>query len=403
MAIKISPNNITYGYSRLKNVFRHGINYEHYDKMVETCKNKTVGNLPSELLTAVIRSNPANKADAIKGVQQAFADTATVLSEYAIAKLSTLERFNPTPENAVKIVNCIKENKLFCCGDELFVQQCSAIRKNAEEVLLKKLSKYLPELKSVKVDYAGSGCYADVHKCRFVGKNNKDLIPPLVIKTYKDSSVNFEYKLFDKYNEILNSVPISEIFRYSRQNNLGINYQNIHSTRNIIGMIDIPYRIPPWEYACHGAFAEANTASYIKSANRHKIHPKNGLLLHDMYSFSKHPFSIGRYLSEDMRAKSEFSFDKLGLKHTDKKSDNSVNGIILDIGGVIPISDSIVGDKECTRLLKRYFAQPNDKAKFKFLKDIEAQAKTFKNELQKRKYLETVKEIRQKFPLYIFD
>ena len=403
MAIKISPNNITYGYSRLKNVFRHGINYEHYDKMVETCKNKTVGNLPTELLTAVIRNNPANKADAIKGVQQAFADTATVLSEYATVKLLTLERFKTTPENVVKIVNCIKEHKLFCCRDELFEQQCAVIRKNAEEVLSKNLKKFLPELKSVKVDYTGSGCYADVHKCRFTGKNNQDLIPPLVIKTYKDPSVNFEYKLFDKYNEVLNSVPISEILKYSKQNNLGINYQNIHMTKNILCMIDIPYRIPPWEYACHGVFAEANITSYIKSANRHKICPKDGLLLHDMYSFGSHPFSIGKYISENMRAKSEFPFAKLGLKHTDTTVDNSINGIILDIGGIVPTSYNIVGDIECTRLLKRYFAQPTDKAKFKFLKDIETQAKTLKNELQKRKYLETVKEIRQNYPLYIFD
>ncbi len=403
MAIKISSNNVTYGYSRLKNIFKHGINYEHYDKMVETCKNKTVGNLPSELLTAIIRNHPENKADAIKGVQQAFADSAALLTEYATAKLSTLERFKPTIENAAKIVYGIKNHKVYCCEDELFEQQCSTIRKKAEKVLAKNLKKYLPELKSVKLDYAGSGCYADVHKCKFTGKNNQDLIPPLVIKTYKDPSLHFENKLINKYREVLYKFRIYEILEYAKENHIPINFQSIHRAENFIEFIDIPYNINPKEFVQHGILAEANTSAYIKYVNGHKIHVKDGLTLADMYSFGKQPYSVGKYISEDMQAKSEFPFDKLGLKHTDKKPDNSVNGIVLDIGGVVPMSDGLVGDIECTRLLKRYFAQPTDKAKFKFLKDIETQAKTLKDELQKRKYLKTVQEIRQNYPLYIFD
>ena len=74
-------NSTKYGYSRLTNLFRKGINYSQYNKAVLSAVRPVVGNLPKDLLNLIIKSNPYNKRDAIIEVQNAYIKACNILSE----------------------------------------------------------------------------------------------------------------------------------------------------------------------------------------------------------------------------------------------------------------------------------------------------------------------------------
>ena len=53
------------GFSRLKNIFRKGINYQSYENMIGTTSRPIMGNIPNDLLQLILKANPNTKKQAI--------------------------------------------------------------------------------------------------------------------------------------------------------------------------------------------------------------------------------------------------------------------------------------------------------------------------------------------------
>ena len=393
-------NTPTYGYSRLKGIFKHGINYAHYDEIVETCHNKTVGNLPKEILKQIITCNPENKGEAIKSAQTAFKNAAGILSDIMSLKFEAVERFKATPKNCVKIIDTLKNLQVFlnCCEDDILLFQRVDSQNKAGKLLTRNLKKVIPNLDSVKIDYIGSGRFSDAYICKFNSKNNEQLFPDMVIKTYKDISKNFEFNVFNKCSQIMESVELEDILDYAKRYDIEVSELDINKTRNILcTMADELYTlgvIPE-----HGAFSEANTATYLKYVSGHKIQMREGIVIPDMFILSEKPFSIAKYVPNGAKAKRHFPLKRFDLIHTDRNFDNVKGEIVLDIGGIVPKSRNIVGNIECTRLLKGYLNIEDDKSRIEYLKDLEKQVPTIKDEILKRKYIDTIKYIRLNYPI----
>ena len=128
----------------------------------------------------------------------------------------------------------------------------------------------------------------------------------------------------------------------------------------------------------HGAAAEANISEYLRYFSGHKITAKDGIEIPAMFSLGANPYSVSNFVGKNTRATREFSFDRLGLTHGDLHDGNGINGICIDIGGITPKSDTIVGNKNATRFLKRIKCSSPEERK-SLLDSMKLDAKTAKS------------------------
>lgn len=419
----------TDGFSRLSGLFRHGINYRNYDSFVPSAKNKLVGNLPSSLLQLIIKNNPETKADAIKSVQQSFKEAAAILAENNKVHLQAINRFSSTIDNAVEMIENINDAYPKFYQDKIFLEKSTEILIMAEEKILSALKKTIPDVKNVKVSYLGQGGFAQTYRCEIIDNNDQKIIPDRVIKLFRDDNVNFMLQILAKAHEVMSKFSANLISRMAKQKGLLIEDNTVKDIQLDFKIANETIHDASVSKAKqeklrqkHGAYAEANTAEYIKYMYGKKLKPEDGIVIPDLFYLGDTKFALAQYVDSSIKTDKVFDFSRLGLYHSDlnEKPSNTINGVCIDMGGIMPeclrkTSNSvtnffgdflklifspqsmtqsyIVGDKFATRLLKKYQSCKTPKEKFEMLEVFRQKAKQVTNEVIKRKYLNVIDEI----------
>lgn len=413
------------GFSRLKGIFRKGINYQSYQQIVGSAKNKITGNLPEDLLQLIIKKNPADKGGSIKTAQKAFENAAAFLSETEQIQRQAINRFQISLGNVCKVIKDFENPKIV--QDKIFKEKMAKVLSSAETEIMQKLKPLLPEIENIKLFYIGGGAFSNAFKCRILDANKRELVSDIVTKSYKSGTSDTQL-IMKKLETMFGKYSDKEILSYAKVNGLKITAEDVKLARAKVREIlkSLP-AVPSSEYknflnSMHGAAAEANSAEYIRYMSGHKLKSSDGLLLPTMYSLGAKPFSISTYIGENQKAVRRFEFDRLGLEHSDllENPNNLINGICVDIGGICGKPDmkklytsvksdesaykvmrsasesNIIGNKEATRILKRVQSLKSTAAIDNYIKSLENYAKTCKNELQKKTIMQAINEIRTK-------
>lgn len=90
------------GYSRLKGVFTRSINYNTYDEFVSAARNKTLGNLPDDILQAKIRTS--DEKSTILKIQEGFAKAADELHSVELIRAQKADNINIEKKEILKII-----------------------------------------------------------------------------------------------------------------------------------------------------------------------------------------------------------------------------------------------------------------------------------------------------------
>lgn len=408
--MSVTSINNTIGFSRLKNVFRHGINYAAASTMAQSAKNQLVGNLPADLINAIIKGNPNNKKECIKQVQNAFVDTACLLQQCEKLEIQGMRRRRISLDNAVNILDRLKNGKTDFYRDKIFDEKITELTLKAEEGLIKKLKVVLPDVHNVKLTFIDNGAYGDAFKLEVLNKQGQKLIADNVIKTFKSNDAQSKLML-ETVNRLFSNYSIDDLANAARKMGKKLNEESILSIKNQIKEISNSLN----EASClaarrmHGSFAEANTTEYIRTFSGHKLGEAQGLVLPDMFYLGDTQFSLSKFIDSSSKAIREFDFQRLGLRLTDINTTNRINGICFDIGGIVPylklsklksfdINSSIAGNKTSIRILKRlYNTQPEQREQL--LDVINKESEQCKNILERQNIQKALKEIKDNYCL----
>ena len=309
--------NFSAGLSRLKGIFGAELPFLRSVDTVRTAKRQVLGNLPNDILHAAILGNPSSKAASIKGIQRSFDKAA-----------STIERGTSSLRSNVysKIPNNIEGFRIFKAGSAAVIdaeKELEVIIK-AEEVLLKELKQYLPDVENVIFSKVGWGQFSTVYKCEILGKNGEKLFSDKAIKVfYKESPFK---PANDKRRDILKNCSDEELSQAFPK-------LNIERERSMANIPDTDMFTVP----ANGPYHEANIAEYIKKRAGKKVLPEDGLVIPDMYNLGETPYALMPFIPEGFKANKLFDFKKLGLMHTDFRHNtaNQKGSCCLDIGGII--------------------------------------------------------------------
>jgi len=386
-----------HGFSRLKNIFRSGINHETYKTIVSTCTRPITGNIPKDLLQLILKKNPNTKKEAIIKAQDAFIDASYFLSNMSKINVQAINRSQITLENAINILK--KDNLASLYIDKIYNEKSTELILKAEQAMLNKFKTILPTAKNVKITGIGQGAYSDVYRCEIFGADGKKLVTDRVIKCYKSDN-SFNRTLFEKIDKIFSQYSDEEIVSYARTKGVELDLNKVKEKRKLFKDTLENIRLQTsdtdkYMATMHGANAEANATEYIRYINGHKISESQGLVLPDMFVLSDNPFSISKFLDGSIHG-NKFNFERLGLNHSDLSTNpgNLINGVCIDVGGIETyesfdtvyklvkecrnkgLSDSprnfmavkrksrqsnIIGNKETTRILKSIHNVPLDK------------------------------------------
>lgn len=339
-------NSTKYGYSRLTNLFRKGINYSQYNKAVPSAVRPVVGNLPKDLLNLIIKSNPYNKRDAIIEVQNAYIKACNILSERTKLIQQAALRLQITEENIISIMFGLERQDESVYADKIFNINNKQIIENAQRTLLQYLKRVIPSIDNIKLSFIESGTYSDVFKCEVLDKEGKKIISDKVLKCFHDDA-DPSIDIDKKCAHFLQNHSTEEIIKNSRKSGQEINFEEFDKVKqNLLNYIHSMSKnhltVSNYTSKMHGAYAEANISEYIRYMSGHKLSYKDGIVLPDMYVLSDKPFAISTYVNSSMRANRLFDFKRLGLYHSDANNNkNFINGICVDIGGIMPIVDKM--------------------------------------------------------------
>lgn len=325
------------GFSRLKCIFRKGINYQSYKNMVATTARPITGNIPNDLLQLVLKANPSAKKKAILKAQEAYIDASYHLTGMTKINIQAVNRSKISLDSAVNMLK--SDNIALLFTDKIFNEKSTEIILKAEQAMLDKFKTILPTVKNVKITSIGQGAYSDVYKCEIFGADRKKLVADRVIKSYKPDNC-FNRALFEKTNKIFSRYSDEEIVSYAKSKGVELDLNKVKEKRKLfkdtLEIISLQTSdTDKYMATMHGAYAEANTAEYIKYMSGHKISENQGLVLPDMFVLSDKPFSISKFLDGNIRG-NKFNFERLGLNHSDlcENPGNLINGVCIDIGGI---------------------------------------------------------------------
>lgn len=386
-----------YGFSRLKNIFRKGINYQSYENMISTTSRPIMGNIPNDLLQLILKANPNTKKQAILKAQEAYTEASYFLTGMTKINIQAVNRSKISLDSAVNMLKSDNIGLLF--RDKIYNEKSTEIILKAEQAMLDKFKTILPTVKNVKITNIGQGAYSDVYKCKIFGAEGNKLVSDRVIKCYKSDN-SFNRTLFEKTNKIFSQYSDEEIVSYAKSKEVELDLNTVKEKRKLFKDTLESIKLQTsdtdkYMATMHGANAEANTTEYIRYMSGHKISESQGMVLPDMFVLSDNPFSISKFLDGNIHG-NKFNFKRLGLEHSDLSTNpgNLINGVCIDIGGIETcesssvisklvrearskgLSDSprnyitlkrksrqsnIIGDKETTRILKSIQDTPLDK------------------------------------------
>lgn len=378
------------GYSRLKNIFRTGIGYANYNEIVTSTSRPVVGNLPQDLLQLVLKNNPNNKKQAILEVQNIYIKTCSLLSGRIKLIQEAINRMQINDENILNIMFALDHNKsLF--ADEIFTNANSELMIKAQSLITSLLRRIIPSVNNVKISFIAEGTYSTIFKQEIFDKDNNKLCSDKAIKCFHPFA-DIQFGIDKKCSDYLLNHTSQEILQNTKSKKVLPNEEEFEKIKqNILKSVQSMTTdgafIQQYNSKIHGAYAESNIAEYIKYMSGHKLTYRDGILLPDMYVLSDKSFALSEFVTPEMKAERIFDFGRLGLFHSDlaNNSNNLINGICIDIGGIMPAVDFsklqeiskakkadatlslrnvfeciekarksiIIGDKPATRFLKR--------------------------------------------------
>lgn len=358
---------VAMGFSRLKGIFRSGINFRTYDSILETAGRKTVGNLPEDLLGLVLQGSKS-KGDSIKNIQSAFEETAAALGKINEFESQAINRLQVNKSTIERIRHFITKNHdiRFWRIDPLFAEKELESIIKAEEVLLKRIKQEIPQAKNVVITSLGSGNFGNAYKCEIFGENAQKLISDKVLKIYKDKPQ--QRKISEKSFNFINSKSFENLLKQQLQKEK--DPDNLKEMQRILDKLPafrrlMGYRLKVEEAllksteSVHGIAAEANISEYLRYYSGHKLNPSDGLALPYLFGLGDAKFAVSEFIGKDSKALRDFSFERLGLSHFDFKCNpnNGINGICIDFGGIISAENAkeLVGNKQGIKALKSVF------------------------------------------------
>lgn len=351
----ITPNTGKTLFSRLKGLFRSGINYREYESLINSTERTVVGNLPEDILSKLISGNAAGKKDAILSVQNAFEEASKVLSGHEQIYVKAINSIPETYGSFYKLSRGhLNDIQGFLSGDNatsLFIQ--------AEEALLKGLKKYIPEVDNVIIKSVGNGSFATGYKVEVLNKQKQKMFTDKFIKLFYKGAPAIEYT--NKTESIVQKLSDREILKACK----GLPQYKDCTANEIRNLFSGDIVLGDFFKRSHGAIAEANANEYLKTLlkSKKKKGIEQGIVLADMYNLGETKFMVSEFVDGTKQAKKRFDFTRLGLFYDDwLNSDNLINGVRTDIGGVVPLADkeltkvtqsALVGDKEGYKLFRK--------------------------------------------------
>ena len=260
--------------------------------------------------------------------------------------------------------------------DPLYIEKKLETLIKAEETLLNGLKTYLPETHNVVIKPLGSGQFGNAYKIEIFDKDNNKIIADKVIKSYRNQT--FLNKIFTKMERFFASYSDEELYKaleefqskYGEpieQNTKQITRERIPAFKRLLRIIFSTAKNGLNEnYKYHGVAAEANSSEYLKYFAGHKISYNDGIEIPDMFNLGESPYCISSYIDKvSHKASKKFNFERLGLSHQDFDTNptNVINGICIDIGGIMPLDQTITRSKEATRIIKRIKSAPPEERK----------------------------------------
>lgn len=375
---------LTQGFSRLQGIFRSGINFQNYEALLGTAVRKTTGNLSDDILGLLLQGGKKAKGKSIKGVQAAFENTANILGQ-----INKLERqaINRTPINRCtfeRIKYLIGKGEIkFWKQDALYAEKELETVIKAEETLLKGIKEHIPQAKNVVITPLGSGKFGNAYKCEILGENAQKLVSDKVIKIYRDDTLFATFS--DKIKSFINSDAVIDLLKEEIKKE-----KDPEKVKKLQKMLDklpavrrIFNRLEKQMFAnmkavetVHGAAAEANITEYLRFFSGHKVKPTDGVALPDMFGLDDTKFAISEFIGKETKATKRFSFERLGLTHSDFElnPNNGINGICIDMGGIAPTAGrELVGNKQGLKILKSLFSTSGVKSSSEQVKEALSQ------------------------------
>ena len=356
--------------TRLKNLFRSGVNYSDYEKILQNTKRKFVGNLPNDILGSIFRLHPENKKEVIIGTQSVFEETASVLGNINKLEKQAINRMASDSRSQERQFYFLSKNKpLLQWKDALYTEKELETIIKAEEVMLRGLKQYFPDAENVVITPLGSGAFGHGFKCEVFGKNGKKLISDKVFKVYREKDIGT--LAAEKNQRWLGIVSDEELMEHT--------IRSVNMIKKVFPGIDIP--IPEsaakvretmqaqYEFVAdfaksskkiHGAAAEANSSEYLKFSAGHKVSPEDGIVIPYLFGLGDTRFALSEYIDKSRKATKQFEFGRLGLKHGDFELNpgNNFNGICIDMGGITALSEDIMSNETALKFLKTLFRTP---------------------------------------------
>jgi len=388
-------------------LFRAGINMHNYSILAACTKVKTIGKMPKDLLQVVSKGDKAKYSSEIGNyLNQSFKDTVKILKEMETVEKQAFKRVPATNSKYLDIVHTAKTTKkpslqdLLKFEDDVFRERQTECLLQAEDLLMKKLSAVIPDLKNVILTPLGEGNFKQAYKLSFEFNTSGKKVAPMVLGVFRDETLSVSIaELNIKFMRNISNKTLADTEQVSI--NLAKKGRRIF-LRKQHKMLKSAKSQNYGKYG-HGAYAEANNTEYLRYMSGHRVTPKDGIVLSDFYCLEEDtPFVISKYIGKSESAEHAFDFASLGLSHEDFNinPNNDISGICIDLGGIVPTSmakkekaSSIVGNKLGTRISKQFSRLKTKEEREKYLEELIDSSSKQKNLLDRKDTLNAVEEI----------
>lgn len=361
------------GFSRLKGIFTQGLNYKTYDEFIGMAKNKTLGNIPDDILRAAIQT-PDKKSTILK-IQKGFSKAVDELHKNQEFKKDVIKNLIPSKEEILKLYKQIfngNQKALLQYQKKMIKtlvprKQEAILEKNAMRIIQQSMKDVLPKGAKLKIKYLSEGSFGKGYKIEFLNKDGEKVYRDLVLKVFKDSEREAELMAIftNNVSSTLNQIPDEQMVKLLKRtkalkqfdkkeiktmvSDLKKNLQSLKKEQIKSMLLENFNEMKQ----IHGAAAEANSAAYIK---RVAGHPLTNTDFNRQYMFDlKQNFSLAPFADETLPPVTKrLHLEKLGIIENDifSNASNTVAGRVIDMGGMSSL-DSNLQDKTVLKYFKK--------------------------------------------------
>lgn len=418
------------GFTRLKSLFKGGLNLSNYDDVLKVALNAEVGTLPKDMLAKILAGTkgcaPIDKiALAKKGFTEAITPLNHGIEVNQRAQSLFIHKF---------LSKLMSKEKLISLEilDDINIEQLSQLGKSTQSSkmlgieeaslgLTKTFSQIFPDCAKVNVASLNSGSFGAGFKLEFLDASGNKILHDKVLKIfYGEGMTGFDVleknipawsksvenlcsniskrdivTLFNNIKSKLNGLTDEQILEFLKpyeaelaKNNLTQkqilealgNAKNM-KLKDLKALFSLLDNVKSSKSLTEGKsilkLMKKNMESYhgvAAEANtstfiRNRLGhslSKTDVIAPDFYDL-KRGYSIAEFSDEMLpKSNSNVDFSLLGLIHTDLHNGNKVASKIIDIGG-IQISDSRLQDKLTLRIFKKIVNQKNPKCREEYI------------------------------------